>query len=381
MADTFTQAVEAGAKGGPRFSPEGLEIVRTFEGFRPKAYYDLGGTKGKLTVGYGFTNYDIPELKPGYTMDQKKAEELLPNLINRKYGPSVTRNVKVPLTDQQYSALTSLVYNIGPTNFANSTLLKKLNAGDYSGAADEFSRWIYAGGQPATGLVRRRAAEQALFTGDNQRLVNILEGQKFGLPMPQDLGQTKQKKTEDNFVQAVEEATKKGQSKSQTAVEQVASSDRWQGFEERLKKLTENLPEPPPIDGSKPDTQIAQADPFSELPPSSPEDQGAKSKTSTVNALLKLVGKEPIDLSGAGSNINVDFKFGAGDVMAGIATSIGRGLKDYFAQGGSATPVPDNAEKLAPEIPMAANVELASNVPMVQSGLPINAGFGQRRMG
>jgi len=167
----------------------------------------------------------------------------------------------------------------------------------------------------------------------------------------------------------------------QTAEQLVASSDKWQGFEERLKKLTENLPEPPPIDGPKPDTQIAQADPFSELPPPTPEDENKKPQTSTVNALLKLVGKDPIDLSGMGSNINVDFKFGAGDVLAGIATSLGRGLKDYFAQGGSATPVPDNAEKLAPEIPMAENVELASDVPAVQSGLPISTGFRQRRIG
>lgn len=382
MADTFTSAIEAGAKGGPRFSQEGLDIVRTFEGFRPKAYYDLGGNKGKLTVGYGFTNYDIPELKPGYTIDQKRAETLLPNLINRKYGPSVQQNVKVPLTDQQYSALTSLVYNIGPTNFAKSTLLKKLNSGDYDGAASEFGKWVYAGGEVATGLVRRRAAEQALFTGDNQRLVNILEGQKFGLPMPGGLSQTEQKQTGDKFVQAVEEATRKGEvEKKQTPVEQVASSDQWQGFEERLKKLTENLPEPPSTEGPKPDTQIAKADPFSELPPPAPPKEKLGPEDSTVNKLLKIAGKEPIDLSKIGSGTDIEFKFGVGDVIAGLAKGMGRNLVDYFAKGGSVSPVPDVTEERTPEIPMAENVQFASQFPTVQAGLPRAAGLAPRRMG
>lgn len=382
MADTFTDAIEAGAKGGPRFSQEGLDIVRTFEGFRPKAYYDLGGKKGKLTVGYGFTNYDIPELKPGYTIDQKRAEELLPNLINRKYGPSVQQNVKVPLTDQQYSALTSLVYNIGPTNFSKSTLLKKLNSGDYDGAASEFGKWIYAGGQPATGLVRRRAAEQALFKGENERLVNILEGQKFGLPMPGGLGQTQQQPEGESFVGAIQEAVEAEKpGKKQTPVEQVASSDKWQGFEERLKKLTENLPEPPPIDGPKPDTQVAQADPLSELPPPAPAKEKLGPEDSTVNKLLKIAGKEPIDLSKIGSDINVDFKFGIGDVLAGVANTMGRGVIDYLAQGGSATPVPDNVNNATPQIPMAENVELGSQFPTAQAGLPRTAGIAPGRMG
>lgn len=403
MADTFASAVEAGAKGGPRFSPEGLEIVRTFEGFRPKAYYDLGGNKGKLTVGYGFTNYDIPELKPGYTIDQKRAEELLPNLINRKYGPSVQQNVKVPLTDQQYSALTSLVYNIGPTNFAKSTLLQKLNSGDYDGAANEFSRWIYAGGQPATGLVRRRAAEQALFKGENERLVNILEGQKFGLPMPAGLGQTEQKKGQKDFVSAMEEAVYKDRGvkatkeeaeqllpaetgakvEKQTAEQLVASSDKWKGFEERLNELTKDLPEPPST-LQEPQTQVAKAepyDPFSELPPPEPPKEKLGPEDSTVNKLLKIAGKEPIDLSKIGSNASIDFKFGIGDVLTGIAKDLGRGFVDYFAQGGSPTPVPDNVNETTPQIPMAENVQFASQVPTVQSGLPRTAGLAPRRMG
>ena len=184
MADTFTDAIDAGAEGRPMFSQEGLDILRTFEGFRPDAYYDLDNKKkkGKLTVGYGFTDNDIPDLRPGYRIDKARAEQMLPDLINRKYGPSVLENVKVPLNDQQYSALTSLVYNIGPTSFSKSTLLKKLNSGDFEGAAEQFKVWNKAGGKTLEGLVKRRGAEEALFKGDTQTLGSILEQQKFGMP-------------------------------------------------------------------------------------------------------------------------------------------------------------------------------------------------------
>jgi len=166
------------------FSQEGLDILRTFEGFRSNAYYDLDNKKkkGKLTVGYGFTDNDIPDLRPGYTIDKGRAEQMLPDLINRKYGPSVLDKVKVPLNDQQYSALTSLVYNIGPTNFGKSTLLKKLNSGDFEGAAEQFKVWNKAGGKTLEGLVKRRGAEEALFKGDIQSLGSILEEQRFGAP-------------------------------------------------------------------------------------------------------------------------------------------------------------------------------------------------------
>ena len=184
MADTFTDAIDARSEGRPVFSQEGLDILRTFEGFRPDAYYDLDNKKkkGKLTVGYGFTDNDIPDLRPGYTIDKARAEQMLPDLINRKYGPSVLGSVKVPLNDQQYSALTSLVYNIGPTNFGKSTLLKKLNSGDFEGAAEQFKVWNKAGGKTLEGLVKRRGAEEALFKGDTQTLGAILEQQKFGTP-------------------------------------------------------------------------------------------------------------------------------------------------------------------------------------------------------
>jgi lysozyme len=182
MADTFTDAVEARVSGQPVFLDEGLEILNTFEGFEPEAYYDLDRKKkkGTLTVGYGFTKYDIPGLKEGYRISQTEATKLLPNLVNRKYGPEVLKNVQVPLNDSQYSALASFAYNVGPTAFRNSTLLKKLNAGDYAGAASEFGRWTKAGGQEKLGLVRRRKAETALFQQNMPEFIRVLEEQKYG---------------------------------------------------------------------------------------------------------------------------------------------------------------------------------------------------------
>ena len=182
MSDTFSSAVENKVAGQPAFLQEGLDLIKTFEGFRPKAYYDLDDKKkkGKLTVGYGFTNFDIPELNPNFVMDRKRAEQMLPDLIERKYGSAVKEMVTVPMNDEQFSALTSLAYNIGPTNLKNSTLLKRLNAGDYEGARGEFGKWVYAGGKPLEGLRRRREAEAALFGGDTKTLTEIIENQKFG---------------------------------------------------------------------------------------------------------------------------------------------------------------------------------------------------------
>jgi lysozyme len=71
--------------------------------------------------------------------------------------------VKRPLNQNQWDALVSFVYNVGAGNFISSTMLKLLNQGDYKGAAGEFPKWVHTNGQINPGLVRRRAAERALF--------------------------------------------------------------------------------------------------------------------------------------------------------------------------------------------------------------------------
>jgi lysozyme len=80
-----------------------------------------------------------------------------------EYENAVNRYVTVPLNQNQYDALTDFAYNAGATNLRTSTLLKKLNKGDYIGAALEFGKWIYGGGKRLSGLVTRRAAEKNLF--------------------------------------------------------------------------------------------------------------------------------------------------------------------------------------------------------------------------
>jgi len=190
MADSFVDAVNKKASGGNAIVPEALDLVKTFESFKPTSYYDIDNKKkrGTLTVGYGFTKHDIPEIREGYSIDKATAEKMLPDLIKNKYATAVKEKVKVPLNDQQYSALSSFAYNVGPTNFSSSTLLKKLNSGDYEGAANEFKRWNKADGQTLEGLTRRRAAEEALFKGDVMGLGSILEKQKFGGVQPKKKG-------------------------------------------------------------------------------------------------------------------------------------------------------------------------------------------------
>lgn len=78
-------------------------------------------------------------------------------------GRDVALSVSVPINDNQFGALVSFAFNLGANNLRNSTLLRKLNRSDFSGAADEFSRWVRADGQVLPGLVKRRAAERTLF--------------------------------------------------------------------------------------------------------------------------------------------------------------------------------------------------------------------------
>ena len=141
-------------------SNAGLDLIKRFEGFSAKAYPDPAHGWKVPTIGYGTT----AGVKMGDTITKERAEELLREDVKR-FEDQVLRLVKVPLTQGQFDALTSFVYNLGPGNLSNSTLLRLLNAGDYKGAAAQFDRWNKAGGKVLPGLVRRRAAERALFEG------------------------------------------------------------------------------------------------------------------------------------------------------------------------------------------------------------------------
>ncbi len=95
------------------------------------------------------------------TRDQ--AERILLHVLATEYAPAVERYALVPLTQWQFDALCSFAYNVGAQNLRTSTLLRKLNARDYAGAAAQFDRWVMADGKPLPGLVKRRALERAMF--------------------------------------------------------------------------------------------------------------------------------------------------------------------------------------------------------------------------
>lgn len=136
-------------------SEKGKVLIKSFEGVRLTAYHCSAGV---LTIGYGHTG----NVKLGQKITQEQADcYLMQDLY--KTEQQINKLVRVSLTQNQYDALCSLVFNIGTGAFNKSTLLAKLNKGDYHGASEEFKRWNKVGGIVNAGLVRRRQAEEDLF--------------------------------------------------------------------------------------------------------------------------------------------------------------------------------------------------------------------------
>lgn len=141
-------------------SDNGIALLKKFEGVKLHAYKDAVGV---WTIGYGHTSMaGDPTVTAGLTITQAEAEDILRSDLV-KYEKPVNELVKVPLTQNQFDALVSFTYNLGAGNLKSSTLLRKLNAGDYEGAAAQFAVWDKASGRVLNGLVTRRAAEAALF--------------------------------------------------------------------------------------------------------------------------------------------------------------------------------------------------------------------------
>jgi GH24 family phage-related lysozyme (muramidase) len=143
-----------------KMSENGLALLRQFESCRTTAYQDCAGV---WTIGYGWTRpVNGVYIHAGMTLSKVTAENLLQHGLCR-YEQAVRSRVKVPLTQPQFDALVDFTYNTGVTALVHSTLLTRLNSGDYRGAADELLRWDRAGGKVLAGLARRRRAERALF--------------------------------------------------------------------------------------------------------------------------------------------------------------------------------------------------------------------------
>lgn len=174
LLDTLCQFGRLGLESNPanitatiqtaKTSESGVRFLTRHEGLRLHMYNDPAG---HATIGYGhlihkgkINGSESEDFKNGLTKDQ--AMDLLKTDL-KKFEKVVEDSVKVPLTQNQFDALVSFTYNVGPANFKSSTLLKKINAGDFEGAKHEFPKWKFADGQVLPGLIHRRAAEAKLF--------------------------------------------------------------------------------------------------------------------------------------------------------------------------------------------------------------------------
>ncbi len=139
------------------YSDAGLALTEGFESCRLQAYQDV---KGVWTIGYGHTGIDVHEGCADIS-EAMAVFYLKHDVAHAEYA--VNNGCKVPITQHQFDALCDFTFNVGAFAFGNSTLLKKLNALDYAGAAKEFQAWVYSGGKMINGLKRRRDAEMSLF--------------------------------------------------------------------------------------------------------------------------------------------------------------------------------------------------------------------------
>ena len=153
----FSQKTETKVVSKEKVSQvKNIDLIKKHEGLRLKAY--LPTPNDVWTIGYGHTR----NVRPGQVISQSQAEDFLRQDLDWVEN-SLNKSVKVPLKQNQYDALASLVYNIGATNFQSSTLLRKLNTGDYKGASEQFLVWNKQKGRTLKGLVKRRQEEKDYF--------------------------------------------------------------------------------------------------------------------------------------------------------------------------------------------------------------------------
>lgn len=138
-------------------SEKGFALVKKFEGLFLRKYFCPAGV---LTIGYGHTAAPFPD-----EITEEQADDFLREDL-RKCEIAVNILVKVDMSQSMFDALVSFTFNLGIGALGKSTLLKLLNEKNYIGASEQFPKWRMAGGKILKGLVRRRAAEQALFLSE-----------------------------------------------------------------------------------------------------------------------------------------------------------------------------------------------------------------------
>jgi lysozyme len=144
-----------------KISQEGVDLIKHFEGCELEAYLCPANV---WTIGYGHT-FDVKE---GDVIDQEAAEALLIEDLEEFEGYVISM-VEAELKQHQFDALVSWTFNLGPANLKSSTMLNRINYGPISDVPFQLQRWNRAGGKVLDGLVKRRAAEAALWEGKDWR--------------------------------------------------------------------------------------------------------------------------------------------------------------------------------------------------------------------
>jgi lysozyme len=158
------------------YGKDGIYLTKDFEKCRLVPYRDGGGV---WTNGWGNTHHVLPDV----VITQERADaDLLANVQDAV--AAVNDYTTVPLTQGQFDALVDFTFNVGVTAFKTSTLLKKLNMGDYKGAHDEFDRWNLDNGKIINGLIRRRDEEQGLFAKETAPASPVPSPVSAPVPLP-----------------------------------------------------------------------------------------------------------------------------------------------------------------------------------------------------
>ncbi len=161
VESTTPQAITDALRAPP--GKAGTKLVAALVGFQPAPYHDSSGT---FDIGFGHM-ISAEEAENRYKGGITREEAM--TLLDQDLQPSrdyIDKVVKVKLSPDQKDALVALVWNIGPFNFGHSTLLSRLNAGDYKSVAQEFSKWNHRNGAPLPGLTIAREAEAKLWARD-----------------------------------------------------------------------------------------------------------------------------------------------------------------------------------------------------------------------
>lgn len=140
-------------------SARGREMIESFEGRRHTAYPDPATGGKPWTIGIGSTG---PDVVPGLTWTDQEIDERFSADL-RKFEVGINKMLMRPVSQSQWDAIISLVFNVGLQNFKTSTMLRLLNNGCFREASLQFERWSFANGQQMPGLLRRRRAEAEMF--------------------------------------------------------------------------------------------------------------------------------------------------------------------------------------------------------------------------